>query len=310
MQTTSNILMIRPVAFGLNTQTADSNAFQDKKASQEAVQENALQEFDDFVAKLRANDIDVTVIEDTANPHTPDSIFPNNWISFHEDGAVYIYPMQAENRRLERRADLIEQLKSNFKINNVYDLSAVEKEGIYLEGTGSMVLDRENKIAYACLSIRTQEKALAQFREESGYTAVKFHAFDQNGFAIYHTNVMMCVGDKFVVVCLDTVTDEAEKANLLTSFHKTGKKIVEISLDQMNQFAGNMLQLKNRNGKRFIIMSERAFLSLNDVQKNILTSFATPLYSSLNTIENNGGGSARCMIAEIHLPALTDKKID
>ncbi|TKB97794.1 citrulline utilization hydrolase CtlX [Pedobacter cryophilus] len=304
MQTTSNILMIRPVAFGLNTQTADSNAFQDKQASQDAVQEKAVNEFDDFVAKLRANDINVTVIEDTPKPHTPDSIFPNNWISFHNDGAIFLYPMQAENRRLERRVDLIEQLKANFKIKAIHDLSAAEKEGIYLEGTGSMVLDRENKIAYACLSIRTQETALNQFCKESGYTSVKFHAFDQNGFAIYHTNVMMCVGDKFVVVCLDTVTDEVEKADLITSFHKTGKKIIEISLAQMNQFAGNMLQVNNRDGKSFIIMSERAFLSLNDIQKNILSSFATPLYSSLNTIENNGGGSARCMIAEIHLPAL------
>ena len=304
MQTTSNILMIRPVAFGLNIQTADSNAFQDQQASQEAVQEKAVKEFDDFVAKLKANDIDVTVIEDTTKPHTPDSIFPNNWISFHDNGDIFFYPMQAENRRLERRADIIEQLKSDFKINTIHDLSASEKEGVYLEGTGSMVLDRENKIAYACLSIRTQEKALAQFCKESGYRAIIFHAFDQNGFAIYHTNVMMCVGDRFVVICLDTVKDESEKANLITSFHKTGKKIIEISLTQMNQFAGNMLQVNNRNGKSFIIMSERAFLSLNEVQKNILSTFATPLYSSLNTIENNGGGSARCMIAEVHLPAL------
>jgi hypothetical protein len=296
--------MIRPVAFGLNTQTADSNAFQNKEASQVEVQVHAAKEFDDFVAKLIANKINVTVINDTATPHTPDSIFPNNWISFHNNGDVFLYPMQAKNRRLERRTDLIEQLKSNFKINTIHNLSALENEEVYLEGTGSMVLDREHKIAYACLSIRTQEKALAKFCDESGYRAVKFHAFDQNGFAIYHTNVMMAVGDQFVVICLESVTDESEKSMLRETIKKSGKEIIEISLDQMNQFAGNMLQVKNRDEKSFLVMSERAFLSLNEDQKKVLSTFAEPLYASLKTIEDNGGGSARCMIAEIHLPKL------
>lgn len=302
MQTTSNILMIRPVAFGLNIQTADSNAFQNKNASQEAVQEKALQEFDAFVDKLRALKINVTVIEDTNQPHTPDSIFPNNWISFHENGDIFLYPMQAENRRLERRDDLIEQLKSNFKVGEIHDLSEAEKQGFYLEGTGSMVLDRENKISYACLSIRTQENVLDDFCKKSGYKAVKFHAFDQNNFAIYHTNVMMCVGDKFVVVCFESVTDLAERDLLKQAFIDTNKEIIEISLDQMNQFGGNMLQVKNTDDKSFIIMSERAYLSLNESQKAQISKYAEPLYSTLTTIEDNGGGSARCMMAEIHLP--------
>ena len=302
MQTTSNILMIRPVAFGLNIQTAGSNAFQNKNASQEAVQEKALKEFDAFVEKLGALKINVTVIEDTAQPHTPDSIFPNNWISFHENGDIFLYPMQAENRRLERRNDLIEQLKSNFKVGKIHDLSEAENQGFYLEGTGSMVLDRENKIAYACLSIRTQENVLDDFCEKSGYKAVKFHAFDQNNFAIYHTNVMMCVGDKFVVICFESVTDLAEREFLKQSFIDTQKEIIEISLNQMNQFGGNMLQVKNNDDKSFLIMSERAYLSLDEQQKTQISKYAEPLYSTLNTIEDNGGGSARCMMAEIHLP--------
>jgi len=302
MQTTSNILMIRPVAFGLNIQTAESNSFQNKNASQDAVQEKAIQEFDAFVEKLRALKINVMVIEDTAKPHTPDSIFPNNWISFHENGDIFLYPMQAENRRLERRNDLIDQLKSNFKVGKIHDLSEAEKQGFYLEGTGSMVLDRENKITYACLSIRTQENVLDDFCKKSGYKAVKFHAFDQNNFAIYHTNVMMCVGDKFVVVCFESVTNLAERDILKQSFIDTEKEIIEISLDQMNQFGGNMLQVKNNDDKSFLIMSERAYLSLNELQKSQISKYAEPLYSTLTTIEDNGGGSARCMMAEIHLP--------
>lgn len=304
MQTTSNILMIRPVAFGLNIQTADSNAFQNKNASQEAVQEKALKEFDAFVEKLRALKINVTVVEDTITPHTPDSIFPNNWISFHENGDIFLYPMQAENRRLERRDDLVDQLKNDFNVGEIHDLSEAEKNGFYLEGTGSMVLDRENKIAYACLSIRTQENVLDKFCDKSGYKAVKFHALDQNGFAIYHTNVMMCVGDKFVVVCFESITDIIEREFLKQSFIDTNKEIIEISFAQMNQFGGNMLQVKNTDDKSYLIMSERAYLSLNDIQKAQILKYAEPLYSSLTTIEDNGGGSARCMMAEIHLPRI------
>nr|MBC7612599.1 amidinotransferase [Pseudopedobacter sp.] len=304
MQTTSHLLMIRPVAFGLNIQTADSNAFQNTAAPQEKVQEKALEEFDAFVAKLRGVGIDVTVIEDTPNPHTPDSIFPNNWISFHEDGSIYLYPMQAENRRLERREDLIDDLSKHFSITEINDLSFTEEKGEYLEGTGSLVLDRENKLAYACLSIRTQQKVLDIFAKESAYQTITFHAVDQNGMAIYHTNVMMCVGDAFVVICLESVPDEKEKAYVIKTIQDSRKEIIEISLDQMNQFAGNMLQVKNKEDESFLIMSARAHQALNQQQLDKIGKYAEILSSSLTTIEDNGGGSARCMIAEIHLPRL------
>jgi hypothetical protein len=301
MQSTSQILMIRPVAFGLNIQTADSNTFQNKSASQEKVQEKALEEFDAFVYKLRANGIEVTVIEDTLKPHTPDSIFPNNWISFHEDGSIFLYPMQAENRRLERRDDLIDILSKKFDIREINDISFTEDREEYLEGTGSMVLDRVNKLAYACLSIRTQQNVLDIFCNESGYQTVTFKAVDQNGFAIYHTNVMMCVADKFVVICLDAVPNEEEKNKLVSCFRKTNKEIIEIDYSQMNQFAGNMLQVNNNEGKSFLIMSERAHQSLNENQLQKIGKYSDILSSPLTTIEDNGGGSARCMIAEIHL---------
>jgi hypothetical protein len=304
MQSTSQILMIRPVAFGLNIQTADSNTFQNKSASQEKVQEKALEEFDAFVYKLRANGIEVTVIEDTLKPHTPDSIFPNNWISFHEDGSIFLYPMQAENRRLERRDDLIDILSKKFDIREINDISFTEDREEYLEGTGSMVLDRVNKLAYACLSIRTQQNVLDIFCNESGYQTVTFKAVDQNGFAIYHTNVMMCVADKFVVICMEAVSNEEEKNRLISSFQKTNKEIIEIDYSQMNQFAGNMLQINNKESKSFLVMSERAHQSLNENQLKSISKYAEILSSPLTTIEDNGGGSARCMMAEIHLEKL------
>ncbi len=302
MQTTSNILMIRPVAFGLNMETAESNAFQDKNASKAGVQENALKEFDDFVIKLQHAGVNVTVINDTEKPHTPDSIFPNNWVSFHEDGTIFTYPMLAENRRKERREEIIDVIQQKFLVNNINDLTGFESQGLFLEGTGSMVLDRENKLAYACLSSRTAKKILEIFCKETGYEPVTFTALDENGKEIYHTNVMMCVGDFFAVVCLACIADEKERTNLKTVLSNSGKEIVDITTKQMNQFAGNMLQLKNSEDKSLLIMSERAFLSLSSTQVNTLNKYATIIHSSLETIENNGGGSARCMIAEIHLP--------
>lgn len=304
MQTTPHLLMIRPVAFGLNLQTARSNAFQNTNAPQNNVQEKALAEFDAFVAILRAHDIDVTVIDDTLEPHTPDSIFPNNWISFHKEGSVFLYPMQAENRRLERRDDIIDRLSEVFDIREINDLSATENNGEYLEGTGSMVLDREHKIAYACLSIRTQRKVLDIFCKETGYTSFTFHAVDENGMAIYHTNVMMCVGDKFVVVCLDSIRDLTEKELIIKRFEETGKEIIEISLAQMNQFAGNMLQVLNKKGQSFLIMSKSAHDSLNNSQIAQINKYTQILSSPIPTIEENGGGSARCMMADIHLSKL------
>ncbi len=298
----THLLMIRPVAFGLNLQTAGSNAFQNKNAPQNQVQQKALKEFDDFAVKLRAVKIDVTVIEDTLKPHTPDSIFPNNWVSFHADCSVFLYPMQAENRRLERRDDILDQLSKRFTINQINDLSSFENQNQFLEGTGSMVLDRENKLAYACLSTRTHPQVLEIFCTESGYKSITFNAVDGQNLPIYHTNVLMCIGKYFVIICLDTIISESEKNILLKSFKATNKEVITISLAQMNHFAGNMLEVKNEEGENYLILSAAAFNSLTDEQKTKLSSYAKILYADLQTIETNGGGSARCMLAEVCLP--------
>lgn len=294
--------MIRPVNFGFNEQTAGSNAFQNRNTEQQQVQDKALKEFDGFVSILRENGVEVIVIDDTPEPHTPDSIFPNNWVSFHKDGTVFLYPMMAENRRLERREDIINQLEDEFQVKHVIDLSRFEHEHKFLEGTGSMVLDRENKIAYACLSPRTDKGVLEEFCKDSGYKPVLFHSVDQNGMDIYHTNVLMCVGSSFVVICLDTIKDEAEKQQALASFKSTQKQVVTITFDQMNHFAGNMLEVQDKAGESLLVMSKSAWDSLDYEQKAVLSSFSKPVYADIGTIESNGGGSARCMMAEVHLP--------
>jgi hypothetical protein len=301
MQTTSNILMIRPVDFKFNEQTAEDNKFQ--VASEQAdVQAKALEEFDGFVALLENNGVNVTVINDTLLPATPDSIFPNNWISLHGDGSVYLYPMFTPNRRNERRKDIIDRLNEKYEVNHISDLSFLEQKDLFLEGTGSMVLDRENKIAYACLSVRTHEEALNNFGLLAGYEIVSFDAVDQQGFPIYHTNVMMCVGEKFAVICLDSIKTAEEKVKVLESFKATGKSVIIISYEQMNHFAGNMLEIKNNKGENLLVMSEQAYKALAQVQIEALAQFAKLIYAPLYTIEQNGGGSARCMLAEIHLP--------
>lgn len=299
MQSTSNILMIRPVAFGFNPQT-EGNSFENLPVKGN-VQGRALAEFDGFVKLLRLNHINVIVIEDTLQPPTPDSIFPNNWVSFHNDGSVYVYPMQAENRRMERRDDILTALSSQFDITEINDLTFTEDKEEYLEGTGSMVLDRVAKVAYACLSVRTHPKVLDVFCCESGFKAITFHAVDQNNLAIYHTNVMMCVATNFVVICLESVPDEKEKSKLLASFKQTGKKVIDISFEQVSSFAGNMLEVTNSLGKTFLVMSESAFLSLNEVQLAEINKYVEILYTPIQSIERVGGGSARCMMAEIFL---------
>ncbi len=300
MQTTSHLLMIRPVNFAFNTETAVNNAFQSTKDSN--AQEIALTEFNDFVSLLRQNGIDVTVIDDTKEPHTPDSIFPNNWISFHDNGTIVLYPMYAGNRRLERKPHVIEKLKERFKIEKQIDLSAYENENVFLEGTGSMVLDRDNKIAYACISHRTDIDVLNDFCLQLGFTANTFMAVDSNVYPIYHTNVMMCVADQYVVICLDSIADDAERNETTHTIKKSGKEIISISLDQMNHFAGNMLQVENNVGKKFLVMSSQAFRSLTIEQVSKINKYNPILHSSLDTIERNGGGSARCMMAEVFLP--------
>jgi hypothetical protein len=300
MQTTSHLLMIRPVNFSFNAETAVNNAFQ-VAAADNGAQEKALTEFEGFVKLLQDNNIDVTVINDTPDPYTPDSIFPNNWISFHEGGQICLYPMYAENRRLERKSGILQQLKSRFAINTTLDFSGYEKEGLFLEGTGSMVLDRDYKIAYACLSPRTDKTVLQDFCEKMGYTPEVFTAVDDQRRPIYHTNVMMCVADRYVVVCLDSLPAPAERQHLLATVLSSGKEWVGISPDQMNHFAGNMLQVYNAKGEKLLIMSTQAFESLTPQQIAQLSSYNRIIHASLTTIETNGGGSARCMMAEIHL---------
>lgn len=295
-----SLLMIRPVRFGYNAETAVNNAFQNQTA-QDDVQEKALQEFDNFVSILRSNDIDVLVVEDTIEPHTPDSIFPNNWITFHEDNSIVLYPMFATNRRLERKEHVLQRLNEKYLIQDELDLSINENQNIFLEGTGSIIFDREKKKAYACLSPRTDKELFEKLCTTKGYTPIVFTANDANGDAIYHTNVMMCVGDKYCVICLASITDEAERAMVIATLLSDGKEIIDISLDQMNRFAGNMLQVKNKSGEQFLVMSEQAYKSLTAEQKAQINQYNKILNAPLYTIESNGGGSARCMMAEIVL---------
>ena len=304
MQTTSHILMIRPVAFGLNLQTAGSNVFQNKAALQQNVQENALKEFNGLVDKLCLAGIDVIVIEDTLMPHKPYSIFPNNWVSFHNDGTVFLFAMEAENRRTERRLDIIEQLRNRFVVSDIVDLSIFEKRNNYLEGTGSMVLDHDNKIAYACLSSRTHPEVLDSFCDKSGYTPLTFRAYDEGQKPIYHSNVMMCMGDKFAVICLEAITDLSERNKLIASFKSAKKEIINLSFTQVKHYAGNMLLVENKVGEKFLIMSGSAYRILNEEQKQQIERYAKIIYADLKTIEENGGGSARCMLAEVHLPLI------
>ncbi|MBL7702204.1 MAG: amidinotransferase [Ferruginibacter sp.] len=299
MQNTSHLLMIQPVNFGYNAETAVNNTFQ--KDIEGNVQQKALQEFTDFVELLRKNKIDVTVVEDSLHPSTPDSIFPNNWISFHEDGRIFLYPMFAVNRRQERKTAVLDAVKQKFSVAEIIDLSDSETDELFLEGTGSMVLDREYKIAYACLSPRTNEKMLNKFCLAAGYRPVSFLAKDNTGVEIYHTNVMMCVGNSYAVVCLDSVTDKDERESLLFSLEKTNKPVVDISLQQLNSFAGNMLQVMNAEGELLLVMSTQAYQSLTTTQIEILGKHNRIICSPLNIIETAGGGSARCMMAEIFL---------
>ncbi len=304
-QTTAHILMIRPVRFGFNEQTATSNAFQNisfGEATQANAQTEALQEFDQMTQHLKRLGVDVIVIDDTPEPHTPDAIFPNNWVSFHNNGTVITYPMQAENRRLERREDIITTLEKQFYINRRVDLSGFEAQEAFLEGTGSMVLDRKHKIAYACLSPRTHASVLKAFSIQMNYDIVSFTAVDAQQRQIYHTNVLMCVGDMFAVICLEAIPDLDERIMVRNTLEQTGKQIVEISLAQMNQFAGNMLEIKNLQGDKLLIMSDAAYYSLTPEQIGTLGDYCSIHHFDLSMIEGNGGGSARCMMAEIHLP--------
>ena len=305
MQTTNTVLMIEPVAFGYNAQTAENNYFQVEQKGADT-QSKALVEFNNFVEKLRNKGINVIAVKDTLEPHTPDSIFPNNWVSFHKDGKVVLYPMFAPNRRAERRMDILETLKNNgFKITEIDDFTASENENKFLEGTGSMIFDHDNKIAYGSVSLRLDEELFKEFCAKYGFTPIVFHSYQNAGdqrLPIYHTNVMMCVADQFVVICLDCIDDELEREKVQEVIKSSGKEIIEISEDQLQQFAGNMLQVQNSEGKKFLVMSQTAYQSLKPEQINSIEKYCEIIYSDLNTIEVNGGGSARCMLAEVFLP--------
>lgn len=307
-QTTNSVLMIRPVAFRMNEQTAVNNYYQ--KALEDllpaAVNAKAQEEFDVFVKKLRTVGVNVIVVDDTSSPDTPDSIFPNNWISFHENGDVVLYPMFAENRRGERREDVLDILEANgFVIEEIMDYTSAEEDGFYLEGTGSIVLDRENGKAYCALSPRADEELFIEFCEDFEYSPVIFEAFqtvDGERKLIYHTNVMLCVGDTFAVICADCIDDKKERKMVLDSLRADGKEIILITEAQVNSFAGNMLEVRGSDDRRYLVMSSSAYQSLSKKQIAQLEEHLTILSSSLDTIEACGGGSARCMLAEVFLP--------
>lgn len=298
-QHTSHLLMIEPVRFAFNTQTAESNSFQQAHAINTQTQELALAEFTEFVTVLRSHGVNVLLIQDTHEPHTPDSIFPNNWLAMLQDGTVAIFPMQAVNRRQERRQDIIDALRTNYNVSNTKDYSPYELQEEFLEGTGSMVLDRQHRICYACVSPRTHPDLVTQFCSDFGYSPILFNAIDRSGNPIYHTNVVMCVGTQFMVVCLECIPSELERKRLVNTTRKT---IIEISLEQLEHFAGNMLEVVNDGGETLLVMSQQAYNSLRATQVAQLSLFAKIVTSPLYTIEANGGGSARCMMAEIFLP--------
>ena len=300
MQNTSKVLMIRPLHFVFNEETAVNNSFQ-IKSDPDKVTENAVREFDAFVLALQSAGVDVTVVEDSPDPHTPDAIFPNNWISFHESGVYCLYPMFAPNRRKERKEEVINAIREKFHYHQLVDFTSYESKNLFLEGTGSMVLDRDKRIAYACISPRTDQLVLEDFCKKMKYRSVVFHATDESGLPIYHTNVMMCVADRYVVICLDSIQDTDEKKLVEETILSSDKEIIRISLGQMNQFAGNMLQLENDRREKILVMSTAAWSSLLPEQKENLLRYNRVVHSSLQNIESNGGGSARCMIAEIHL---------
>ncbi|MEP7255815.1 MAG: arginine deiminase-related protein [Ferruginibacter sp.] len=299
MQNTSHLLMIQPVNFGFNAETAVNNSFQKNVGGN--IQQKALQEFNDFVAVLQKNKVDVTVIEDTIEPSTPDSIFPNNWISFHEDGRLFLYPMFAVNRRMERKASVLNAVKNKFTVSEIIDLSKYEAEQLFLEGTGSMVLDREHKIAYACISPRTDRKILDEFCRLTNFTPVTFRSTDSTGVDIYHTNVMMCIANTYAVICSESIADDEERKNVIASLLKTNKEVIDISQQQLNSFAGNMLQVKNTDDELLLVMSSQAYNSLTATQIETLQKHNRIIHSSLFSIETAGGGSARCMVAEVFL---------
>ena len=302
MQITDTILMVRPAAFRFNPETAANNFFQNNTAvSQKKLQKKALQEFDLMVDALRKHDIEVIIINDTPEPKKPDAIFPNNWFNTTNKGIINVFPMFAQSRRAEKRDDILHSLSTKYFVNEVLDWTEFEAENMFLEGTGSLVIDHENALLYACLSPRTHASVVEKFAKANQYKAIYFTAVDQHGKLVYHTNVMMCIGESFAVICLDAIEQETEKIAVSQLLETTGHEVIAITLLQMNCFAGNMMQVKNKQGKKFIVMSQTAFNSLQGEQKNRLEHFGVLLPIDVSTIEKVEGGSVRCMMAEIFL---------
>ena len=312
-QITNTVLMIRPAQFRMNEQTSVNNYFQKdlENALPEAVNKMAVKEFDAMVKKLKKAGIKVIVVKDTKEFDTPDSIFPNNWISFHANGTIGLYPMFAENRRLERKESVLEAVEAEgFIVKNVVDYTAAETDSLFLEGTGSILLDRVNNKAYCAISDRADEELFIEFCEDFEYTPVVFSAYqtvNDKRKKIYHTNVMMSIGDKFAVLCPASIDDKKERKSLIKHLQDDGKKVIEISEDQVNSFVGNMLQLKGSDDTSYLAMSESALNSLRPAQVQLIESYATIISSPLDTIESCGGGSARCMMAEVFLPQTVSK---
>ena len=312
-QITNTVLMIRPVQFRMNEQTSVNNYYQKvpENILSEVVNKMAVKEFDGMVRKLKKVGIQVIVVKDTKEFDTPDSIFPNNWISFHSNGTIGLYPMFAENRRLERKESVLEAVEAQgFVVKNVVDYSGAEVDNLFLEGTGSILLDRVNNKAYCAISDRADEGLFIEFCEDFEYTPVVFSAFqtvNDKREKIYHTNVMMCIGDTFAVVCLASIDDKKQRKSLIKHLQDDGKKVIEISEDQVNHFAGNMLQLKGVEEASYLVMSQSALKSLRPAQVKLIESHTTILSCPLDTIESCGGGSARCMMAEVFLPTTVSK---
>lgn len=309
-QTTNTVLMIRPISFRMNEQTAINNYFQeDIDLKNVEINAKAQSEFDAFVEKLREVGVNVYVVQDDKDMDTPDSIFPNNWVSFHENGDAAIYPMFAENRRKERREEVFMSLEADgFRIENIVDYTSAEEDGYYLEGTGSIVLDRVKRKAYCALSPRADEELFIEFCEDFEYTPIVFIAnqsVDGKRLPIYHTNVMMCIAETFAVICLDCIDDKHDRKNVLKHLKQSGKEIIEITELQLTHFAGNMLQIRGTNDKRFLVMSKTAHDSLTSIQISKISMHCEILYSDMETIETCGGGSARCMMAEVFLPKVS-----
>lgn len=305
-QITDTVFMVRPVQFRLNEQTAVNNYYQDDGVKILDQNQKAQDEFDAFAKALQEKGIKVIIVSDDEKNDTPDSIFPNNWISTHQNGDVALYPMFAENRRLERRPEVLDRIEEEgFKIQNIVDYTSAEEEGFFLEGTGSLLLDRVNQKAYCSISPRADEELMIEFCEDFEFTPVIFTAYqtvEEKRLPIYHTNVMMALGEEYAVICLDCIDDKQERKNVLKNLKEDGKEVITITEDQVNSFAGNMMQVSNDKGNRILVMSDQAYKSLTEAQISKLQKYNEILHPSISTIETLGGGSVRCMMAEVFLP--------